>query len=696
MKKYILIAMLTCIMGAGYTQNTIPNNAAVAIKYYGAHLSNSMPVQKLESYAFIKNNLLKHFKIDSLGSLEKTGIDFEKDISQYLLMGDSSMTFVTAFTIKDTKQLLQLVKLNYEGELLTQKKNGIELLALDNDKYLGLNDKQGILIYTHYTRSSYNYYDTTAIVAPAVDSAMTPATVEVDSVIVTAPEEPLEMKEPVKKSKTTKNKATNKGKSKAKNSKTKKKTAPKKVIVEEEAWDTTDQEVMQDSTYTQPLHDAEINYALADSIAEAKRIAWSAAQDEYIKNKQYNIADSIFQLSFSGKVVALENEISYKKVIDPSAHVTIWLNYDNIINQIGSYFSGGLYNRSYYSAFAGAAAAKDNSNFKTGVNVYFDKDKVRVEQKAYSPNGEMANLGKEIYHSKFNKQLAGYVNPDHIAYFSASVNTEALTNYYYKLIRQYLSNTPYVKEYSDVVDAYMDFMEIIIDEKGIADLLPGNMVFVLHDLKTKTVTYKDYTYDQDFKQTEVEKTKQELSPNFTFAIETKKPAFMEKLVRLPLKYAEKEHYNYKDKGGYYEFDFDSSKYPISNLFFIVKDNKLVITTSKEIVDLTLGNSGYPLNAMLKKSMLKNNYSFRLDTKKMLQQISPELSTELNRKIRKYLEDNLSEVTMESRIKDDMIQTSAIMNVTGQHTNSLECLFNIIDSINNIMESDKKEKDEKVY
>ena len=49
--------------------------------------------------------------------------------------------------------------------------------------------------------------------------------------------------------------------------------------------------------------------------------------------------------------------------------------------------------------------------------------------------------------------------------------------------------------------------------------------------------------DSDFTSKEVTKTKQELSPNFTFVMETKKEGFMEKLVKLPLKYAKKEKYN---------------------------------------------------------------------------------------------------------------------------------------------------------
>ena len=271
-----------------------------------------------------------------------------------------------------------------------------------------------------------------------------------------------------------------------------------------------------------------------------------------------------------------------------------------------------------------------------------------------------------------------------------------MANYYYKLIRQFLNSSPYTNEYSEVVDVYMDFLEIIIDEKAIAELMPGNMMMVLHDMKTKTVTYTDYVYDEkDFKSKEIKKTKQELSPNFTFVMETKKDAFLQKLAKLPLKFAEKEKFNYKEKGGYYELAFDADKYPISSLYFMVKDGKAIVTTSKEVVDMTLNNTGYTLDADTKNSILNNNVFLKLNTKKLIEQINPELSTSLSKKISQYLQDNVGDIKMEGGIKDGIMQGTSTMSVTGNHANSLEFFFNMIDAINDIMEKDKIDREKKV-
>lgn len=318
-----------------------------------------------------------------------------------------------------------------------------------------------------------------------------------------------------------------------------------------------------------------------------------------------------------------------------------------------------------------------------------------MEQKMYSPDEQIAALGRDVYNSKQSNALAGYISPGSLAYISASINTEAMANYYYKLIRQYMNSAPFTRDYSEVVDVYMDLLEIIIDEKAIAELMPGNMMLVLHDMKTKMVTYTDYTYDDNFKATETKKQKQELSPNFSCIIETKKEAFMKKIANLPLKFAEKEKFNYKEKGGYYELAFDADKYPISSLFFMIKDGKAIVTTSKEVIDMTLNNTGYTLDEATKKSVLSNNVSVRIDTKRMLQQITPELTGETSKKISRYFEDNMGDVRTEGGLKDGMMCGTTVMNITGNNANSLEFFFNMIDEINNIMQQDKQEKTKKV-
>lgn len=686
MKKLIALAVFAAsIFTAGHAQTSldnVPSNASVVIKYSGKNFSNNVPVKKLDAYKFIKENLFKKLHVDSLTSLENTGIDFSKDAYQYVTIDDSATSFASLFDIKNKQQFLDLLQANYQAEMRPEKRNGFEFLGLSKDTYIGWNDKQAVMVFTSYTNSNYyNYYDSSLV---KIDSIATATDTTVMVMVDTMPviEEPAPPPPPKKLS--PKKGGIKKTYPKTKPSKkgTAKKYPQKKkpVIV--------DEEVVPDTTEEVP----EVKYE--DTVGQARREAWYAEQDKYNAAKQKSIADSIVNTVFNVRPASIAEEVSYKKIIENNADVSVWLNYDNMLYR---YWNTIFYKFRPAGGFKGRDF-KDNKNegFRSSINVYFEKDKMRVQQKMFSPNEEITALGKEIYNSKQSTALAGLINPDNVACLSASINSEAMANYYYKLIRQYLNSAPYTNQYSDLVDVYMDFLEIIIDEKAIAELMPGNMVMVLHDMKTKTVTYTDYVYDdKDFTTKEVKKTKQELSPNFTFVMETKKEAFMKKLANLPLKYAEKEKFNYHEKGGYYELAFDADKYPINSLFFMVKEGKAIITTSKEVIDNTLNNKGYTLDAATRNSILGNNLYLKINTKKMIQQIKPELSTDVSKKISDYFEQNMGDVKMEGGLKDGMMQATTIMGITGNNTNSLEFFFNMIDEINNIMEQDKIEKEKKV-
>lgn len=692
MKKAIFTLLSAFFAYAAFAQTAlskVPAEAVLVIKYSGENLSKSVPVSKLDSYDFIKNKLYKTLGVDSLSSIQNTGINLERDIVQYVLMQDSAVSFVTLMQLKNEQQFLQLLQKNNKTEIISSKDKPYKFLTISNDKYLGWTNQQAVLVYTSYSKPSdyYNYPYYTDSAAAVIDSAYAaPDYYSIDSVDVAPPvyePEPAPKKSKKSTSKSKKGATAKKGKKGAKKAK------PVEVAPEEDDWVDAPPAASDTIIYDQPLYD----YSYADSIENARREEWYKKKDVYINAKQKFIADSLINTVFTAKHASIENDIRYAKIIDPSAHISAWFNYDNLMTQLWStaylkmygLFGGNLYDKE-----------KTNQGFTTGINLFFDKDKVRVEQKLYSPDPELAQLGRDMFKNKQKTSLANYINADNIAYFSGSFNTEAVGNYYYRIMKQYMANGYFFKEYGDLVNIYIDLMEIIIDEKAIAELMPGNMVFVLHDMSSKTVSYSTYEYDKDFNQTEIKKTKKELSPNFTIAFETKRPDFLQKLVNLPVKYAEKGNFKYADKGGYYELSFDPEKDPISSLFFIVKDEKIVITTSKKMIDLTISGATRKLPADIKKSVFKNNYSFKINSEKLLQQVDPELSTETMRKIKNYLEQNLGNVLLESRIKDGMMQSTGTMSIKGTHNNSFEFFFNIIDNINDILGDDKNSTEEKHY
>ena len=323
------------------------------------------------------------------------------------------------------------------------------------------------------------------------------------------------------------------------------------------------------------------------------------------------------------------------------------------------------------------------AGIKSAVNVYFQNDKIRINQKSFSSDKTIEELSKSIMASKQNAALLNIINPDNLGYMSISINSEAMMNYYYVLAKKYFASTPYANEYSDIANIYIDLLQIMTDEKGIADLLPGNYMFVMHSMDTKMVDYIDYTYDSEYKSKEVKKTKKELAPNFTFAMDTRKEDFMQRLAKLPLKYAKKGDYNYADKGGYYEQKFDSSKFPISSLYYMIKDGKGIVTTSKVVIDNMLTGKAFSFDEASKNSILNNNFSVKMDMKKIFEITNSQVDSKSAKKMTAYMKDNLGNITVESGMKDGMLQGNTIINITGKHTNSLQFLFDMIQKIDDI-------------
>jgi hypothetical protein len=266
-----------------------------------------------------------------------------------------------------------------------------------------------------------------------------------------------------------------------------------------------------------------------------------------------------------------------------------------------------------------------------------------------------------------------------------------LQKYYYGLMRSYLNKMPGVNEYDDLTNALVDLLEITIDEKAISDLVPGNMLFVMHNLTPKEVTYKTYEYDDNFNQKEVEKTKTELTPDFTFVMETRNEKYVQKLVNLPVKYAKKGGYQYQKNGDYYELTLDKKNAPLGKLYFLVQNGSLVISTVKQSMDVTTGAIVARTDEATKNFVLNNNYAMKLNSKTLIEKIGSSFGTDTNKKITEYLQQNIGNVEMESRLINGMPVTNMSMAITGQHANSLEFFFNTIENINNIIEKAKEEE-----
>ncbi len=654
MKKQLTTLIISCISIIAFGQQ-VPKNATLVIKYNGSRFDESLPLEKTNQYKFIQNMVQKEMDYKGIFPLDRTGIDFTKTTLQYAIVSDSSMGFITEVEISNLPDFLELVKKNYPADIHPTRQSGFEYLKISDYKYLGWNDKTAILAYAHSTGEKYEYYYPSAEVTDSVNQV-------VDSII------------------DARRQSNNYIEDKPVTEKKKKKNDPDDYVIAPPAvqWDTEEED---------------LRYDLQDSINAILSDKWYKDRDSVKAVTRRAQAISALANAFDKtNSVPVSTLPGYNNVAEPSAHVNVWMNYGSLYNQVlmqamsmGSY---GYYGTPYsLSRLTGKASAE--SGYVFGFNLFFEKEQIRVNQLSWAPNTDLAKMSKKIYKSRQSRSLAGYINPGHLGYLSVSLHSESMIHYYYKMIKDYLNTMPFTAEYSDLVNLYVDLLEISIDEKAISELAPGNMMFVLHQLGSKEVNYTTYEYDDDFNPKEIIKQKTELAPDFTFSFATKRPDFMKKLVDIPVKYAEKGGYDYSATGDYYTLSLDEERNPVHKLYFGVKNDHVIVTSSKEVIENAFGNRSYTLSPETKKHVFSHNYAGHINTRQLLQAVGPELSTETNRKIRKLLEENLGNISMESRLKNGMAQTSYTMKIKGNHENSFQFLFNITDAIRGIMEAEKE-------
>lgn len=169
-----------CNLCAGIL-NIVPSNATVVVKYSGDNFSKTLPVEKLDRYGFIKNDLFKTLHFDKRTTIKNIGIDFGQDFYQYISMDDTCLNFVSLLNIKNEAQFLKFIKTNFSATQNITVKNGYSFMPISETSYLGWNKSRAVVVNSSYQNkeSYFPYYtemkpaDTVVVVAPPVADTMT-------------------------------------------------------------------------------------------------------------------------------------------------------------------------------------------------------------------------------------------------------------------------------------------------------------------------------------------------------------------------------------------------------------------------------------------------------------------------------------------------------------------------------------------
>lgn len=631
MKKFLsallLFTVFNCSCDAQDVVSKIPPGATLLIKYAGGNLTKKLPAKKFESYALLKKKLFNAFLPDKNFTLESTGVDLGSDACQYLVSTDSTTSFVTLVPISDATKFAQFVQQKNKGHIPLVKSNGFQVYRRSSGSSIGWSNSMAALVLTSYT--SRRYYQPAE---PAIDTAINYGGV---------------------------------GKMQP--------YADSSVALEQApAIDTAVTEIVDSiATAGDPAETPEqkANREAADLFYAREAVIKDSVQDM--------VTQAILQSTF-GSVAAssITDNPSFAKMVDKNADISLWMDSTSLLGRLTSLYGAVPY-KFNYNLFPG---------FSQAVNIFFEKDKVKIEQQVFVNNTEEAQLFKSVYNSRQNPAFVNYLRSNDIGFVSVSINSEALMKMYYGIAKKVLRAMPYVGKEADLVDACIDIVEIIIDEKAIADVLPGNGLFVLHGVTPRKVTYIGYEYDKDYNSKEVAKTKTEMSPDFSFIFETKNEHIFNKLINLPIKLNKDTSFNYAKTGDFYTLAL-GEKNIVNRLYFKVADGKCIISTSlKDVAGPGVGSS---VDEATRKALLANNYYGNINFKTLITSISADVTDKKNKKMIDYLQANTSNMSLESSISNDTIKTTTLFNITGKHSNSLEYFFNVMENLLKIDAGNKK-------
>ncbi|MCJ8155588.1 hypothetical protein MKJ01_17665 [Chryseobacterium sp. SSA4.19] len=609
----------------------------------------------------------------------KTGIRYDATQYHYATFNDSVKTYSAHFILDNKEKFLEFINSAKKKGLEISKRNKYAYINLDEDIFVAWNDNRAVLKMISYEKPYKNSWEDelqidSAAVAIDSEAVITDsiATIDVDSIYTEEPQKPFDYKEEIKYLKDD----IKYLKESIKNNTTEIERIQKDIKYLEkhheypkEKKGSTDKEYSENSVEALPSPTPDEGMEYSEDPEYLKEM-------DSLKIEKFKIVKRLAEESFdqyfsSNMELDVPEEMTASR--NAGSDVFVYTDYGKIVNNgiygkmMKRYEFGGIFNSVYNS----------NSSY----NLYFDNDKVRMVNSYQHKNPEVQKSVSAIYKGKKNKKLARLINDKSIGYYAINIDGSKYFDMMYAFMKN-AGDSAYQKE----TELVMETVKIVLDEEAIAKIAPGNGIFVLNQLTSKTVEYKAYDYGDDYNEKEITKTKEVAVPDFTFAFATENEGYWNRIFNL-LATNKKTAKKFTKDGEFYSFKEDKNTGYMDQFFFTVKDGIVYVTTSKNnlLIDKQSENA---------KRWMKDSYKYpasgRFDLQKLLVGLEKEFKSSSERKTLDLIRKNVGEVYFKSESKGNKIETEIDYSIKNSSENSLMYFFDLFDEIYKINESDKKE------
>lgn len=678
MKKSLLkqystfFGLLLCLMGFAQNSLKLPDNAVFYMELNGKQLNNKMDWAKFNPI------LKKVFKNENKGKnwadYSEIGIDYNENQYHYATYTDSVKSYSAHMTLDNAEVFKKFINSIIKEGLEITKKDKYSFVSLDKSTFVAWNSRHAVVKIINYQKPYYADFDSDEMVVDSasvvVDSATsyTEDAVDVEGV---AAEKSFDYKEEILYLEEEIGYYEDDIKEfKAEIEKLKKDIAylkkhhkyPKiRIKPEEQSEADMDDEDSTIEDDTEIIEDEDPDYLKRmDSI--------NIAEFKIIKDLSELSFDEIFNSNFQIEVP--NKTLKFK---DSKSDLFAYTNFGNIFLQNSPYKSYGYFGflESYFNKMYNADAS---------YNLFFEKDNVRILSNYQHADPKIQKSILDFYNGNSNKKLGRLLTDKSIGYFAMNIDSHKSFDFTYDLIKELGTD----QEYQNEIDMMVETMKIILDEKAISKILPGNGIFILNDLASKKVEYTAYDYDDDYNEIEVIKTKDTPVPDFTFAFVTENEDYWSRLFKM-FSTNKKTGVEFQKKDFYYEV-INKESNEVNRLIFAVKDGIVYITTSPDHIGEKVQSS---VTKKWAKEVHKHSLTGWLDTKRLISGLENEFSDVKNKKAFQFFVKNMGEIFYKTDAKKDNLQTEVNYKIDNNSENSVVYFLDLFNEIIDLVEPENK-------
>lgn len=293
---------------------------------------------------------------------------------------------------------------------------------------------------------------------------------------------------------------------------------------------------------------------------------------------------------------SVESVPQFRSVISENSDAVYWYNYGELMQQT---YMRNMQLRMSYSVYTGEkidTAMIPNmweGSYVASV-ITFEGNTATMDQRMYfSP--ELQTHTRGLYSGRVDRKMFKYVRGENLMGFVAmSVDMEKFMTFYGSIYREMLNNS-FAGMYGNYYLAMWDVVHVFLDESTLYNMLDGDLLFAVTDLKPYTSSYITYEYDENFNKTEIRKEKTEIRPEFLMIAglgeEKKAKEIIAVLERMNAVKKQNSLYYLINMPGEYDL----------KIYLAIQDGMLIITNNEDLMQNKLKH-GYSKKQRISNSL----------------------------------------------------------------------------------------------